>query len=103
MNPEVRIKRGDALAMQMAFEFDDGSPVDLTNATVAAQIRTASGDLVCTLPLQITDTPGVVTVTVPDTSQWPIGMLRGDVVLTAAGLPVHTETYGITVTPGVTR
>jgi hypothetical protein len=63
---------------------NDGVAVDLSNATLTAKMFDKLGvnlyaNLVVTpiIPLQ-----GVVTVTFPDTSEWPVGIARMDCLLT---------------------
>jgi len=101
--PEVRIKQGEALLLQLTFLHADNTPVDLTTVTLAGQVRDSVGDLVATLPIVISGTSeGIATVTVADTSQWPLGLLRGDIKATAGGLPVLSDTYPIRVNRAVT-
>lgn len=102
--PEIRIKQGEALLLQLTFLHEDGvTPVDLTAVTLASQVRDPVGNLVATLPIIVSaTTQGLATVTVADTSQWPPGMLRGDIKATAGGLPVLSDTYPIRVNRAVT-
>ena len=100
---ELRIKQGEALLFQMTFLHEDNSAVDLTSVTLAAQVRDPVGNLVATLPIVVTGTTrGVATVTLADTTQWPLGLLRADVRATAGGLPVLSDTFGIRVNRAVT-
>lgn len=105
MAREIRIKRGEALLLQLTFLHDDGiTPVDLTTVTLAGQVRDPVGGLVATLPIVVSATQeGVALVTVADTSQWPLGMVRGDVRATAGGLPQLSDTFGIRVNRAVTQ
>ena len=100
---EIRIKRGATLALQLTFQADDGTPLDLTAVTLSAQVRTPAGDLVTGLPIVRTDVAGVATVTVNDTSQWPVGMLRSDLKALIAGAAVFSDTFAIHVSQAVTQ
>jgi len=62
---------------------DDGVPVDLTNYTLQANVYDPSG---MTLYGKMTITPvdltnGLITLSYPDTSQWPVGKARIDFTL----------------------
>ncbi len=103
MASQIRIKRGETLALQALFVDNDGTPIDLTNATLTAQLRDPVGDLVATLPIVRTATDGVATITVPNTSDWPVGMLRTDILCVSSGLGVITDTIGIRVERAVTQ
>ena len=100
---EIRIKRGAALIMQMAFTDDFSVPIDLTNVTLAAQVRDSSDNLVAVLPITITAQTGIATVQVADTTLWPVGLLRTDILLTTAGLPVLSESIPIRVNRQITQ
>ena len=103
MAREIRIKQGASLLLQMAFVDDNGAPVDLTNATLTAQLRDPVGDLVATLPIVISGMTGIATITVPDTHLWPTGGLRTDIRCVTAGLVVISETVGVRVERAVTQ
>jgi hypothetical protein len=103
MPHEIRIKQGASLLLQLSFVDNTGAPVDLTNATLTAQLRNPIGDLIATLPIVKTDITGVATITVADTHLWPIGMLRTDILCVAAGLGVISETAGVRVERAVTQ
>ncbi len=103
MSREIRVKQGASLLLQFTFQNDDGTPVDLTNLTLASQVRDPEGVLVATLPIVLTGTEGVATVTVADTSQWAPGTLRGDVAGVTGGLTVISETFGVRVERAVTQ
>ena len=61
---EIRIKRGAAFRAQLTFTDDFGVPIDLTTVTLASQLRTATDDLVATLPITVTNQAGVATIPV---------------------------------------
>ena len=99
---EVRIKRGEALRLMFTITDDNGVPIDLSIVMLAAQVRAPNDDLVATLPILVTDTMGIATVQVADTTRWPLGLLRSDIKLLTGGLPVLSETFGIHVNRAVT-
>jgi hypothetical protein len=101
MPREIHIKQGAALRLTMNF-YERDAPVDLSTVTLTSQVRTALGELIATLPITITGTPGLATVEVDDTSDWPVGLLRSDVLVVIAGVPSLTETFPIRVERSVT-
>jgi hypothetical protein len=99
---QTRLKQGASLALTVAFFDDYGNPLDLTGATVACQVRDPTNLLVATPTLAVTPTAGTVALSVPDTSAWPIGLLRCDVRLSIAGTTNFSDTFGILIEPAVT-
>ena len=100
----IRIKRGGALSLGFQFSDDDGGFADLTGIAVASQVRDANDALVATLPVMVEPAIGAASVLVADTSAWPVGRLRCDVMLTTIeGLSVFSETFSIHVDLQVTR
>lgn len=101
---EIRIKRGASLNLLMTFcGHDDGQAADVTHMVLASQVRDPQGCLVATLPLLKQPEIGQVTVTVLDTTQWPIGRLRCDLTATADGQVIYSETFAIQVARSVTQ
>jgi hypothetical protein len=100
---EIAIKRGAALRMQLTFQQDDSTPADLTAVALSGQIRTVTDELVTNLPIVRTAARGVATIEVDDTTQWPIGLLRGDVKAVVGGVPILSDTFGVAVRKAVTR
>ena len=100
---ELCIKRGDAFRAMFTITDDFGVPLDLSTVALTGQVRAPDDDLVATLPIIVTDQTGVATVQIADTTQWPTGLLRADIRATIAGLPVHSQTFGLRVNRAVTR
>ena len=100
--PEVHVKQGETLLLQMAFINDDGSSVDLTSVTLTAQVRTPQDVLVATLTIVKTIILNVATVQA-DTTLWPLGLLRCDVKAIIAGLTEKSETFSLRVNRAVTQ
>lgn len=101
--PQLAIKQGAAFLMQWTCQNDDGTPADLTSVTLKSQLRTVTGDLVTTLPVVRTAVIGIATVEVDDTTQWPVGMLLGDIKATIGGRPILSDTFGVMVGRAVTQ
>lgn len=97
------LKRGASLDLTVAFEDDDGQPLDLTGATLTAQIRDAADALVATLAPAITVGADAATIAVADTSAWPLGMLRLDVRVVLAGQTSFSDTISLNITRAVTQ
>lgn len=107
MQRDIRLRQGDTLLLQLAIlqgedDPSPGSPIDLTNAALASQVRDVMSNLIATLTVVKTMQQGVATITQSDTSLWPIGTLRCDIKVTTAGVVQHTETFGIRVEKAVT-
>jgi hypothetical protein len=101
MPREIHIKQGAALRLTLTF-YEQDAPVDLSTVTLSSQARTAVGTLVATLPITVTGTPGLATVEMDDTGDWPIGLLRCDVRMVIAGVTSLSETFPIRVERSVT-
>ena len=99
----IAIKRGAALRMQLTFQQDDGTPADLTAVVLSGQLRTVTDDLVTSLPIVRTAALGVATVEIADTTQWPVGLLLGDIKAVIGGVPILSDTFGVSVGRAVTR
>lgn len=65
---------------------DDGVAQDLTNCTVAANVYDQSGTVLYgALNVTFVDTPnGIIAVSFPNTSAWPVGKARIDCLMTLA-------------------
>ena len=102
MRPELEIKQGDALVLNLQFNNDDGTPADLAAVALTAQVRDGQNNLVALLPIALGATTGTASVVVAGTTAWPIGVLRGDIKVVLGGLPVHSDTFALRVKPAVT-
>ncbi len=100
---EIRLKRGGALRLQMAFQDDQSQPIDLTNVTLTSQVRDAADTLIAALPVVRTAALGIATVEVADTSAWPAGRLRADIRAVIEGVTVLSDTFAIVVGRAVTQ
>ncbi len=97
------VKRGAALQLIVTAANADGSAFDLSTVTVMGEVRDARGVLVEQLAWVATaGTPGTGTITVPDTTAWPLGLLMADLWISDGVLPAITRTFGINVVPSVT-
>jgi hypothetical protein len=100
---EIRIKRGASLNLLLRFTRTGGGAADVTHIVLTSQVRDAQDNLVATLPLLKLPEIGLVTITVPDTTQWPIGRLRCDLTAALGGQIVYSETFAIQVARSVTQ
>jgi hypothetical protein len=101
MAREIHIKAGAVLRLTMNF-YEQDAPVDLSTVTLSSQVRTSLNQLIATLPITVTGTPGLATVDV-DASNWPVGQLRCDVKAVIAGVTSLSETFPIRVDRAVTQ
>jgi hypothetical protein len=103
MAASFTIKRGASLALMAAFTNPDGSIPSLTGVAMTATVRDAEFNLVATLTPVATTTPGQASITVADTSAWPEGWLRIDMLATGSGWQVLSPTYALFVVRAVSE
>jgi len=104
MTDQIIHKRGSSWSYSVVCTNDDGTPFDLTNVTIKAQIRDLNHNLVEELATNKTDAAaGQWTITPVDTADWPIKSLRHDVLYTLNGIKVHSETIVIKVVQAETE
>lgn len=101
-------KRGTTFALTADFGDDEGVPVDLTGATLQAELRDSLDNLVATLVLVADPTVlGRAAITLPrgmSTAAWPLSQLRCDILVQWSATSVQqTETFVVDVIPAVTR
>jgi hypothetical protein len=99
---EVAIKQGAALILQLQFNNDDGTPADLGAVALSSQVRDGLGNLIDSLPIALGATTGTASITVADTSAWPVGVLRCDIKAVMGGLPAYSQTFAVRVERAVT-
>ena len=76
---------------------DDGTPYDLTGATVISQVENEDESFVFPLTVTVTNAAlGEITVT-GNTTTWPLGILKWDVRFTQGGFSWAMPTYAIEV------
>jgi len=102
----INHKRGDTFELTLTLE-NQGNAVDVTNFTIACQVRDQSDLLIQTLTVTKTDpTNGVFTLTASDTETylWPLVKLETDVEFIEADTTVSSsETFSIQVIKDITR
>ena len=106
MSSQFQIKQGDTLALNGQAVQDDGTPIDLTSATITSQIRDTHGNLVNNgvgAFASSQPTQGLFSLTWQSDSTWPIGGLRCDVLFVNGAVRVHSDTMLIKVAPAVTQ
>lgn len=98
------IKRGAELLLDLEVQQDDGTPVDLTDASLSAQIRDMHEALIATPTVTITDAArGQARFAALSDSTWPLGRLKFDFRLVLGGVPGFSETVFISVANPVTQ
>ena len=99
-------KRGDTFQLTLTLE-NQGNAVDITNFTIASQIRDQDDQLVEALTVTKTDASnGVFTLSATDTQTetWPIAKLDVDVEFIEPNNTVSSsETFNIQVIKDITR
>ena len=98
----ITLKSGTSLIMPWAFQNSDGTPTDITNLTISAQVRDSAGHLITTLVFSIVNAVGGIASTPVDTTAWPIGNLVCDVKTTSGSLVSISDSFTITTVRSVT-
>ena len=99
---QISIKQGESLHLMLTFTEDDDTPADISGYAITGAVRSSDDTIVAELPIVATDSVGIATVTVADTSEWPLGLLRSDLKVASAGSVWLTQTFGIRVNRAVT-
>lgn len=97
------IKRGETLNLIAAFTNPDGSIPSLAGVSMTATVRDAQFNQVAVLTPVATATAGQASISVLDTSSWPEGWLRIDVLAVGSGWQVLSPTYALFVGRAVTQ
>jgi hypothetical protein len=98
------IKQGALLSVPLQVLQDDGTPVNITGATLFSEIRDPYGALVATPTLTITNAAqGQFTYSAQSSTAWPTGQLVSDIYIDLASLPFFTQTFFIMVQASVTQ
>ena len=93
----------------MTYRQGDGQPIDITSYSIDIEIESGKGEVIEDLSIgsgiTITDSAGgIFTVFVADTSLWPVGRLKSDILITRPdNKVVASETFYINVIEGVTN
>jgi hypothetical protein len=98
----LSLKRGAALLLDLQLQHDDGTAVDLSGLTLAAQLRDPQNGLVANLPILATATLGLAKIEVLATGAWPLGVLRCDIQVDNAGRRLISQTFSLRVERQVT-
>jgi hypothetical protein len=97
------IKRGEALNITLQLAQDDGTPIDISNATLFSEVRDLCGELLATPQVApLNATLGQISYRVLSDATWPIGRVVTDVAVSFSGLLFHTDTAFIEVRQPVT-
>ena len=104
----INVKVGSAVVLDCVYKASDGTPLDLTGITIAADFihpktgvvlsRTTTIDGSITLG---TNT-GEYKINAGITTGWPLGEMPVDILYTKNGIPQHTEDFILDFTQGRT-
>lgn len=98
---DLVVKRGASLQLSVQVNNDDGTAMPLAGVTLSAQVRTIYGELIDTLTLTQTGTPGQISV-LQATDAWPTGRLACDFKIGEPGVTLKSDTLYILVSEAVT-
>ena len=102
MRAEICLKQGAALVLNLQFSNPDGTPADLSAVALSSMLRDGQNNVIATLPIALGATTGTASISVANTTAWPIGVLRGDIKAVAAGLAAYSQTFALRIEPAVT-
>jgi hypothetical protein len=97
----LSIKQGATLQLLIAATNDNGTPLDLTNIVVSAEVRNFDGLLIDTLGITPTGITGQLSVA-QNTTVWPISQLTCDFKFVSGSTVLKSDTFIITVLPAIT-
>ncbi len=100
--PDFRIKRGGTLRIDGAVTDDAGAAYDLTGAGIAMELRDAGDTLIATPTITRNDAAGTFAAVVADSSDFPVGTLRGDLKVTIGADVLYSDTFAVRVDQRVT-
>jgi hypothetical protein len=98
------IKRGQSLALTIAVTNQDGTPTVLTAAGIvmSASFRDAQFNLLATVaPVASTSVAGQASIFIADTSAWPQGLVRMDMLVSGLIGPGGVQANAISPTYGI--
>ncbi len=101
----LNIKQGGTLLLDCVCTRDDGTPIDLTSAQLAAEPVDASGEGVGPLIFTLTDAAaGLFTMgaTSAQTAAWPVGQLACDICFQQNGNVIYSDIFYFRVRPTMT-
>lgn len=106
ITPKIEpIKRGDSFLLACEYK-EGGVATDVTNYTIASQVRDSSDQLIEQLTVTKADQanhPGKFVLSAGVISDWPIDLLRCDIELSEGATVRSTQTFMIPVVEDVTR
>lgn len=106
--PTLRVKTNERFYREMQYKDANDTGIDITGYSIDLGINARNGTAIANLSIGsgITITTaniGKFTVEVTDTSSWPIGIAKSDIVLTNASSEVAaSETFNIEIIEGIT-
>jgi len=105
INGKATFKRGKTLSWPCLYA-PSGTPVNLTGATIASQLRTADGTLIANLTATLADqtaSTGAFTLSyASSTADFPLGEAYFDVRITLSGVIDYSDTGVINIVDRVT-
>jgi len=98
-------KRGDTFVLSCTLE-NEGNPVDITNLTIAAQVRQPDDTILQSLTVTKTDAAnGAFTLgaSATETEGWELRQYQCDIEFVEGGEVNSSETFSINVIKDITR
>jgi hypothetical protein len=102
MGQQIAIKQGGSLNLLLLFA-DEGGPIDISQLTITAQVRSALNVVVATPDVTQPGQLGAAAIAVYDTSSWPLGYLRCDLRVVGPSAVLFSDTFSIHVGRSVTQ
>jgi hypothetical protein len=97
-------KQGQTLQIGMVLQSDDGTPVDISAATIGCEFQDALGanQVAATITLASATGASILSLTSEQTAALPLGMMFGDVLYALPGGAFFSQTFTLLVSPAIT-
>jgi hypothetical protein len=102
--PAIPIKQGATLSIGAVLQLDDGTPVDLSAATIAAELVDPYGATQGTFTVGLAAATGafLLSMTSEQTQALPTGLLQSDVLINLPAGAFYSETFPLRVQAAIT-
>lgn len=104
MAAQIQHKRGDTFEAQCTYKNPDGTPHSLAGIAMSGQFRRPNDTLLTNIDITVTDEDnGGYSLSVADTSLWPLGVVSFDIQYIINGKTTSTETVEVEIVKDITH
>jgi hypothetical protein len=103
---DIRIKRGASLMLNFDFSNADGTPFNLQGVSLTLTIADPRGNMLVNAQLDVlapnwsfvlTGVAGQASASIYNTGVWPEGLAQGDLLISANGQSMISQSFGVRV------